>query len=82
MVALVGCAAAAKFNYRYYAIEAADYRGKLKGPRPEDDISFEACKPVEGKAAPCIAMLKDAYLQLKADYLQLSQQLSDCQRGK
>lgn len=81
MIAVAGCGAAAQFNYRYYAVKADNYSGKLLGPTEKEDLPFTVCKPSEGKAAPCIAMLKDAYLQLKSDYLNLQTQLADCQRG-
>lgn len=81
-MAVAGCAAAAKFQYRYYALDAADYRGYLRGPTDKDDLDLVLCKPQQGKAAPCITVLKDEFLRIKSDYLQMSQQLSDCQRGK
>lgn len=77
-----GCAASAKFNYRYYVLQADRYEGKLLGDKPQNDLDLAVCRPENGKQAKCLVMLKDAYLQLKADYLNLSQQLADCQKGR
>lgn len=82
MLAVTACGVAAQFNYRYYSVGADHYEGVLRGPTEKDDLPFSTCKPSQGKAAPCIAMLKDPYLQLKADYLDLQNKLSACQRGQ
>lgn len=82
LLVLFGCGAAAKFQYKYFVLEAKDYRGTLKGPQPKDDLSLELCKPSQGKAGPCITVLKDEFLRIKSDYLNISQQLQDCQRGQ
>jgi hypothetical protein len=81
-ITVVGCAASASFPYRYYVLQADKYEGKLLADKPANDLSLAVCAPEAGKQAKCLVMLKDAYLQLRADYLSLQTQLSDCQRGK
>lgn len=76
------CGAMAQFNYRYYAVDAVKYEGFLRGPTADKDLPFTVCQPIPGKAAPCLAMMKDQYLALKADYLDLQTKLAACQRGK
>lgn len=78
---MTACGAVAQFNYRYYSVDAVKYDGYLRGPTADKDLPFETCKPTPGKAAPCLAMLKDQYLALKADYLNIQTQLANCQRG-
>jgi len=79
---LFGCGASASFNYRYYILSANSYDGTLMAPRDKDDLPLSVCKPTPGKKGPCAVMLKDAYLKLKEDYLNLQTQLRDCQRGR
>ena len=81
LLAVCGCAAAS-FPYRYYVLAPVNFEGKLIGAKPADDLDLTVCKPEPGKQAKCLVMLKDAYMQLKADYQNLQQQLSDCQRGR
>jgi len=74
---LLSCASAsARFPYRYYAIQATSYDGRLLGDKAENDISFTVCEPRDGRLAPCLVMLKDEYLQLKADYEALVEKVS------
>lgn len=80
-VLITACGAAAQFNYHYFGVDAANYDGYLRGPKPENDLPFSTCKPTPGKAAPCLAMIKDQFLALKADYLDLQNKLNACQRG-
>lgn len=81
-LAIVGCAASATFPYRYYTLHPDSYSGKLEGAKPQDDLNLQVCAPEQGKQNKCIVMLKDPYLQLKADYLNLATQLEACQRGQ
>lgn len=76
------CGAAASFPYRYYILRAESWEGKLEGAKPEQDLPLAVCKPEPGKQGKCITMLKDPYLQLKADYLDLQTKLKDCQKGR
>lgn len=79
---MTACGAVAQFSYHYYGLNAASYEGNLLGPTPAQDLPFATCKPTPGKASPCVAMLKDPFLALKADYLDLQNKLSACQRGQ
>lgn len=79
---VTACGAGASFNYRYYILKPSSYDGRLVGDKPEHDLNLAVCAPESGKQAKCLVMLKDAFLQLKSDYLQLQQQLKECQRGK
>ena len=76
------CGAVASYPYRYYVLQASSYQGKLLGAKPENDLSLTVCAPEAGKQGKCLVMLKDQYLQLKADYLDLQTKLKDCQRGR
>lgn len=79
---LVSCRSDAAFPYRYYAIRASSYAGMLLGNAPENDIPFSRCAPAQGNEAPCLLMLKDDYLRLKADYLNLQETVICYQQGR
>lgn len=82
-ILLASCGGAvASFPYKYYVIKAEKFEGRLEGDRPENDLPFTECKPRPGREGPCIAMLKDAYFQLKSEYLSLQSDLAACQRGQ
>lgn len=76
------CGAAASYPYRYYVLQANSYQGKLLADKPENDLALAVCAPEAGKQGKCMVMLKDAYLQLKSDYLDLQNRLAACQRGQ
>lgn len=79
---VTACGAAASYPYRYYVLKADHYDGTLLGAKPEQDLPLAVCKPEAGKQGKCLVMLKDAYLQLKADYLDLQTKLAACQRER
>lgn len=81
-ILVTACGAAASYPYRYYVLQANSYQGKLLGNKPENDLALSVCAPEPGKQGKCMVMLKDAYLQLKADYLDLQAKLAACQRGR
>lgn len=74
------CGAAASYPYRYYVLRADSYKGTLVGNKAENDLPLAVCAPESGKEGKCLVMLKDAYLQLKADYLDLQNKLAACQK--
>lgn len=76
------CGAAASFPFRYYVLKADRWEGTLMGAKPQDDLPLTVCAPETGKQGKCLVMLKDAYLKLKADYLDLQTKLKDCQKGR
>ncbi len=79
---VTACGAAASYPYRYYVLKADSYKGVLLGNKAENDLALSVCAPEPGKEGKCMVMLKDAYLQLKADYLDLQNKLAACQRGQ
>jgi hypothetical protein len=74
-IGLMACAAA--FPYKYYGLDLKDQ--KLLGPTPADDLPLSDCDATASNAAPCVGMMSDAFLALKQDYLDIQNQLNDCQ---
>lgn len=79
---VTACGAAASFPYRYYVLKADRFEGTLVGDKPQNDLPLSVCAPETGKQGKCLVMLKDAYLKLKSDYLDLQTKLKDCQKGR
>jgi hypothetical protein len=75
---LAACAGAS-FPYKYYGLDLKDQ--KLLGPTTADDLSLAAsCDATATNQSPCVAMLSDAFLSLKQDYLDIQNQLNTCQQ--
>lgn len=75
---LVGCAGF-KWPYKYYGLDAADYQGKILGPTPKEDQSFENCRPTAANRSPCVILYADAFFALKQDYIDTKNQLQNCE---
>lgn len=69
------------FTYRYYAPAPTSYEGTLLGPKPSDDIPFQVCEPDAKEKAKCVVLKSAEFFKLKESYLNLQQQLLDCQKG-
>lgn len=80
-VIITACTSAPKFNYQYYALDASDYKGALRGPKPKDDLDLEQCRPTAADKAPCVVMKRNVFFQLKGDHIQGMDDLIQCQRG-
>jgi hypothetical protein len=80
-IIVTACAGLPKFNYKYYALDAADYKGTLVGAKPKDDLDFSECKPTEKDKQPCVVMKREVFFQLKGDHIQGMDELIQCQRG-
>jgi hypothetical protein len=80
-LAVIGCGAAAPFGYRYYGLKPDSYRGTLEGPDASKDLPLSVCAPDAKDKNKCVVMLTQEAFRLKAEVLQLRQQLKDCQRG-
>lgn len=79
---LLGCAGAS-FNYKYYALDAASYKGFLRGPDPKDDLDLEKeCAPTPANVAPCTVFKTDVALRLKLEYKDLQNKLKSCEADK
>ncbi len=79
---LSACAFTPKFPYKYYALDAMNYDGTLKGPKPSDDRNLKECQPTEGNKAPCVVLFTPTFLKLKEDHKDLQNQLFECQQGQ
>jgi hypothetical protein len=75
-LSLAACAGAA-FPYKYYGLDLVDK--KLLGPTPTDDLDLSVCDAIASNRSPCIAVMGDAMMALKQDYLDTKNQLIDCQ---
>lgn len=80
---LVSCAA---FSYRYYGLDVeavtdAD-KGKLLGPKPEDDLPLTACKATSDNKAPCVVLTTEEFFKLRRDYNDVVEKLKACEAGK
>jgi hypothetical protein len=71
-------ACATEFPYKYYGLSLEDKT--LKGPTQADDLSLDVCKASPSSAAPCIAMMSDAFLEMKKRYKDLQSELIACQQ--
>ncbi len=80
-LALAGCASA-QFPYKFYKPALEHYDGYLLGAKPSDDLPGSIC--LQGttgtEGANCVVMLRDAFFQMKADYLKTKQDLIDLQK--
>ena len=80
LLMILGCATAG-ISYRYYGISGVSFdQGKLLGPSEIDDIPLSKCAPSGESKTPCVVMFSDEFLAFKKDYLDLKQQLIDCQK--
>lgn len=76
---IAGCAGAT-FAYKYYGIDSVRYdQGKLLGPKPENDIPFNACEPSAQSKHPCVIMFASEFFKLKQDYMDTQDKLNQCQ---
>lgn len=75
---LSGCASN-NFAFKYYALDAKDYEGYLRGPTAKDDINLQVCQPVDDKKTMCVILLVDDFLSLKKEYLEMRNNLNMCQ---
>ncbi len=80
-IAIAGCATAS-FPYKFYKPNLEHYDGYLLGAKPSDDLPGSIC--LQGttgtEGANCVVMLRDAFFQMKADYLKTKQDLIDLQK--
>jgi hypothetical protein len=81
MLILNACASFG-FPYKYYAMDADNYHGALRGPKPKDDLDLALCAPTESNKAPCIVMFTKDYLNLKKEYLDLGNRLIECEQSR
>lgn len=76
---MVGCSA---FAFKYYGLDGVTYEnGKLLGPKPQDDLPFSQCAPTAADKHPCVVMFAKDFFAFKQDYLDLQDQLNECQHG-
>lgn len=78
----IGCNGSIEFPFKYYALDALDYGGVLRGPTASADLLLEKCRPTENDRAPCLVMFTADYLQLKKDYLDTKINLKACEAGQ
>lgn len=79
---LVGCAGFT-FPYAYYGMNLMDScydHGDLLGKTAADDQPVSLCKPDEKVKGKCVVMLADPFYNMKGDYLDCKQKLSDCEK--
>lgn len=81
-LALFSCQGSAAFNYRAYVLDAREYDGFLRGPAEKDDLPLEECRPTAKVKDQCYIVKKSTYYQLKADYLNMQEQLMCFQSGR
>lgn len=79
--ALIACAAAPIFPYKFYNISGNTFAGTLLGPSQQDDIPFARCAPVNGKQQ-CVVVFYTELNALVADYKQTKSDLISCQHGR
>lgn len=77
----MGCAGMA-FVYNYYGLSAASYDGKLLAVDPKNDKDLSECAPDAQIKGKCIVMFSSEFYALKQDYLNVQQELSDCQKNQ
>lgn len=76
-IVLFACAGA---GYRYYGLDGVSYeQGRLLGPKEADDLPFSNCQPNQTTKHPCVVMFANEFFELKQDYEDTKQKLSDCQ---
>lgn len=70
------------FPYHFYSPAPVSYEGDLLGPTAKDDISFKTCEPDDKEKSKCVVLTSVEFFRLKQEYLDLEQQLMDCQRHR
>ena len=75
-ISLMACCGAT-FPYHYYGIDLKDQ--KLLGPTTQGDLPLTDCAASAANESPCIGMMSDAFLSLKQDYLNIQNELNNCQ---
>lgn len=77
---LLAACAGAQFPYKYYGVNLAT--DTLQGPTPADDLGLiTQCTANPSDGSPCTAMLTDAFLALKQDYINTKNELNNCQQN-
>lgn len=74
---LFGCAGAT-FSYKYYALDADNYNGFMRGPKPVDDLPLSICMPTMQDKAPCVVLKTSDLIKLKTDYKDMQNRLQKC----
>ena len=69
---------AAGFGYKFYKPQLASYKGILLGATSKDDLDATVCA-TEGA---CVVMLRDEFFKMKADFIELENELIACQKAR
>jgi len=81
---IVSACASPIFPYRFYGLDAVNYDGTLKGPKPAQDLNLKECQPpiTQPDKAMCMVVKTQDYLLLRNDYLGCKVELEACQRNQ
>lgn len=90
VLAIVGlflACAGMEFHYKFYSPALPSYEGTLRGPEPEDNVSFKRCEPTASDMSPCLVIEREEAMKLKERYLalisrveELEKQVQHCQQ--
>ena len=78
---LSACLASNLFPFKYYALDANSYDGKLIGPTSDQDLLLKLCSPTDNNKAPCMVLFTSEFLRLKEAYMKCQIDLDAAQRG-
>lgn len=76
---MIVMACATPFPFKYYSIDLKDH--KLLGPSSADDLLLSVCDATDADKAPCFAMERPQFLDLKKAYVDCQDALVACQHG-
>lgn len=78
---LITACVSSTFPFKYYALDANSYDGKLVGPISSQDLLLKMCSPSDADKAPCMVLFTSEFLRLKESYMKCQVDLSAAQRG-